>query len=99
MFDPIGAFSRIRYFYISYLETAFKIQNQEISAERRILLESEGSMCAEPIIEPITRYRSADFSLNELINDRKDDDRVPGLNPKHREAFVHLVLSGLFDSD
>ncbi len=99
MVDPIGAFHRIRDFYISYLETAFKIRNRDVSAERRLLLESDGSMCAEPIIEPLTRYKSADFTLNELINDRERDDRAPGLKPKHREAFVHLVLSGLFDSD
>src|SRR4051812_2147392 len=99
MVDPIGAFYRIRDFYISYLETAFKIRNEDVSAERRLLLESEGSMCAEPIIEPLTRYKSADFRLNELINDGERDDRAPGLKPKHREAFVHLALSGLFDSE
>ncbi len=98
MFDPIGAFNRIRDFYISYLETAFSIQNHKVSEERRRLLESEGSLCAEPIIEPLTRYQSAGFTLHDLINNRENDDRLPGLDTRQREAFVHLVLSGLFDS-
>jgi DEAD/DEAH box helicase domain-containing protein len=99
MFDPVGAFHRIRDFYISYLETAFSIRNREVSADRRTLLESEGSLCAEPIVEPLTRYSTTEFLLNDLINDLKYDPRAPGLSPKQREAFVHLALSGLFDSE
>ena len=97
MIDPIGAFNRIRDFYISYLETAFSIRDQTVSKERRDLLEAAGSLCAEPILEPITRYVSAPFRFHELIHERDDDDRVPGLTAKEREAFVHLVLSGLFE--
>ena len=99
MFDPIGAFIRIRDFYISYLETAFSIQNRQVSAERRTLLESGGSLCTEPIIEPLTRYKAADFVLTDVINDQVQDDRVPGLDVRQRQAFVHLALSGLFDSE
>lgn len=99
MFDPIGAFTRIRDFYISYLETAFSIQNRQVSAERRTLLESGGSLCTEPIIEPLTRYKAANFVLTDLINDRVQDDRAPGLDGRQRQAFVHLALSGLFDSE
>src|SRR5438309_253590 len=99
MFDPIGAFTRIRDFYISYLETAFSIQNRQVSVERRRLLESGGSLCTEPIIEPLTRYKAADFVLTDVMNDQVHDDRVPGLDVRQREAFVHLALSGLFDSE
>src|ERR1017187_3103655 len=97
MVDPIGAFNRIRDFYISYLETAFSIRDATVSRERRELLETAGSLCTEPIIEPQTRYRSAAFRLHDLVNEREDDERLPGLKPHEREAFVHLVLSGLFD--
>ncbi|MBI4911000.1 MAG: DEAD/DEAH box helicase [Acidobacteria bacterium] len=99
MIDPIGAFNRIRDFYISYLETAFYIRDPAISGERRALLEAAGSLCTEPIIEPITRYRNAPFKLHELVHDAKVDDRVPGLNSREREAFVHLALSGLFEAE
>ena len=98
MLDPIGAFSRIRDFYISYLETAFSIRNRQVSGERRSLLESRGSLCTDPIIEPLTRYKTTDFTLADLIGGQDHDERIPGLNAKQREAFVHLVLSGLFDA-
>jgi hypothetical protein len=98
MLDPIGAFNRIRDFYISYLETAFSIQNAHISENRRSLLESEGSLCTDPIIEPLTRYKTTDFTLADLVNKKNKDERAPDLDAKQREAFVHLALSGLFEA-
>lgn len=97
MIDPIGAFNRIRDFYISYLETAFYIRDSAMSRERRDLLEAAGSLCTEPIIEPITRYETTKFKLHDLIHDRAVDERLPGFSPKEREAFVHLALAGLFE--
>jgi ATP-dependent helicase YprA (DUF1998 family) len=98
MLDPIGAFSRIRDFYISYLETAFSIRNRQVSGDRRLLLESGGSLCTDPIVEPLTRYKTTDFTIADLIGDHEHDKRVPDLDAKQREAFVHLALSGLFDA-
>lgn len=97
MIDPIGAFNRIRDFYISYLETAFYIRDSAISRERRDLLEAAGSLCTEPIIEPITRYATSNFKLQDLVHDRAIDERLPGFSPREREAFVHLALAGLFE--
>jgi DEAD/DEAH box helicase domain-containing protein len=99
MIDPIGAFNRIRDFYITYLETAFYIRDATVSRERRELLEAPGSLCTEPVVEPITRYRSAAFKLHDLVHQGNTDDRVPGLGPREREAFVYLALSGLFESE
>src|ERR1039457_6211181 len=65
MIDPIGAFTRIRDFYISYLETAFSIRNPSVSLDRRRLLEANDSLCAEPIIEPLTRYETARFNRHD----------------------------------
>src|SRR5690242_20850650 len=98
MHDPLGSFNRIRDFYISYLETAFYIRDPAVASERRRLLESPGSLATEPIIEPLSRYESVDFKLHELVHDGPDD-RLPGLNARERKAFVHLVLSGLFDAE
>src|SRR6516165_7712542 len=99
MIDPTGAFNRIRDFYISYLETAFYIRDRVIARERRQLLETAGSLCTEPIIEPITRYQNADFKLHELVHGGSTDERVPGLGVQEREAFVRLALSGLFETE
>src|SRR5580704_14060016 len=98
MLDPLGAFARIRDFYISYLDTAFYIRDPEVSRSRRRLLEETRALCAEPIIEPLARYTRASFALEELISDDDVDPRLPGLDAVEREAFVRLVLCGLFDS-
>ena len=42
MQDPIGAFERIRAFYVSYLDTAFRIGDESVAEERRLLLRRPG---------------------------------------------------------
>ena len=48
MLDPLGSFERIRTFFTSYLDTAFKIRSESFAEERRALLTSPGEMCTEP---------------------------------------------------
>lgn len=99
MIDPIGGFQRIRDLYITYLETAFRIRDIDISAERRALLERIGTFCAEPLIEPTPKYQTVDFRLEELV-DRADAEKwLPGFSRSERLAFVDLALAGLLDAE
>ena len=98
MQDPIGGFERIRDLYITYTETAFRIQDPGVSKERRALLESPGALCTEPLLEPISRYVE-DYEVESLDNDSTEDPRLPGFLPRERRAFIDLVLSGLLDSE
>ncbi len=97
MRDPIGAFRRIRDLYITYLETAFRIRHSGITAERRELLETPGTFCTEPLIEPIPRYQAVKWELDELASPVSTDDPLPGFTPIARSAFVDLALAGLID--
>ena len=99
MRDPIGGFERIRNLYITYLETAFRVRDSGVSSERRALLERAGQLCTEPLIEPIPRYETVDYRLDQLVNAWEEDGRLPGFSQEERQAFVELVLSGLFDSE
>lgn len=94
MFDPIGGFNRVRELYITYLETAFRIGNPSVSAERRALLEGSGTLCAEPLLEAVPRYRAVEWTLDKLATTQTDF--LPGFESEHRAAFVRLVSSGLF---
>lgn len=98
MLDPIGGFQRIRDLYITYLETAFRIQDENVSAERRRLLETNGTLCTEPYVEPIPRYAACDWLLHEIAISGDTDSRLSGFSAEQRVAFAELVLSGLFDS-
>lgn len=96
MLDPIGGFRRIQDFFISYIETNFRIADSSIAAARRKLLNSNGEFAAAPYIEPVLRYESSQQTLEELADD--PNGPLKDLIPKGRRAFVELALSGLFDS-
>lgn len=96
MLDPIGGFRRIQDFFISYIETSFRIADPSVSASRRNLLNSSGEFAAEPYIEPVLRYESSDKTLEALAE--MEGGPLNSLSHKGRKAFVELALSGLFDS-
>lgn len=109
MHDPIGGFERIRDLYLTYLETAFRIRDPSVSAERRVLLErpqsigvEEDTLATDPLVEPVPRYVTAscdgdDVALHHLVRDDLAH-YLPGFSPVERAAFVDLALAGLFDA-
>ncbi|EHR1568133.1 DEAD/DEAH box helicase [Salmonella enterica] len=96
MLDPIGGFRRIQDFFISYIETNFRIADPSVAISRRNLLNSSGEFAAEPFIEPVLRYESSGKMLEDLVD--IDGGPLKNLSPEGRKAFVELALSGLFDS-
>ena len=98
MQDPLGNFERIRDYYLSYLDTAFRIRDDSVTKERRNLLSEPGQLCAEPYIEPVPRYVNAKDTFEELLNNNSTANPLHDLAPSTRKVFLELVLSGLFDS-
>jgi Lhr-like helicase len=95
--DPIGGFARIRDFFISYVETNFRIADPVVADNRRKLLEAVNVLATEPYIEPVLRYEAHDAKLEELAL-RKDGPLSP-LSDNGRVAFAELALSGLFEGE
>ncbi|MDI1480407.1 DEAD/DEAH box helicase [Polyangium sp. y55x31] len=103
MQDPIGNFERIREFYISYLDTAFRIGDESVAEERRQLLRRPGTFCTEPLIEPVPRYEprrvgGAELTFDAIYTDGSNNGPLAGFGEPARRAFVDLALSGLFPS-
>src|SRR5579872_2568127 len=98
MLDPLGGFARTRELYLTHLETRFRIRDPLVSRERRHLLETPGSLCTEPLIEPLPRYPGCGWLLHDLAGGAADDPRLPGFTPGERTAFAELALAGLIDS-
>jgi|GEM_PF-365562 len=101
MQDPIGSFCRIRDFFISYLDTAFRIADPAVARERQLLLTKPGTLCAEPLIEPVLRYKpevheNGDLGFQDMRLGLSDTGEV--LSREDWNAFVDLVLAGLFPS-
>jgi len=92
--NPIRAFERIRDFYISYLETAFRIGPKTVQEQRRSLLERDYTLCAPPLLEPLPRYESSGIRVDELVGDA-GKEFLPGFTPEARRAFVEIAAKGL----
>jgi len=99
MLDPIGGFLRIRNLFLDYLDTAFRIRDPEIAKERRALLEQNGTLCTDPLLEPVPRYCSSKYYLHTLANSPSSDDPLGDMDSKARVAFTELALSGLFENE
>jgi hypothetical protein len=97
MLDPIGGFSRIRDFFISYVETNFRISDSSVTRARRDLLESIDTLATEAYVEPVLRYEASEKTLEELA--LIADGPLEILSAEGRCAFVELALSGLFDGE
>lgn len=99
MQDPLGSFLRIRELYITYLDTAFRIGDKSVALERHRLLRSPGTLCTEPLLEPLPRYEAAVLGFEDLPDSQgHEHDPLDGFDRAERLAFIELVLAGLFPS-
>jgi DEAD/DEAH box helicase domain-containing protein len=99
MNDPIATFESIRDFYITYLETAFRIGEPGIQGLRRDLLETVGTLCTEPLLEPLPNYSHYGLRIHDLLNESAGATWLPGFSQDERKAFVELCLAGLLPRD
>ena len=99
MHDPIGAFSRIRAFYLSYLDTASRLEPADIREERRKLLMETDTLCTSPLLEPLPSWETDGRSFEDLVSEEGEDAVLASLSPKARRVFVDLIGCGLIDRD
>lgn len=95
MNDPLTIFNNIRDIYISYLETAFRIADPDIQANRRKLLETDGKLCTEPFIEPLPTYIDSGIAINDLLIKKNGEKWLSNFSDSERKAFIELCLCGL----
>lgn len=95
MDNPISTFASVRDFYISYLETAFRIDHPEIQAIRRKLLEQAGTLSTDAFLEPMQKYSDIGITVSDLRGEAQGKEWLPGVTQKQRDAFVALCLAGL----
>ena len=56
--DPVRIQAAIREGYLRYFDTAFWLRNKRLMAERRRLLEQDGHVFQDFLIEPVPTYTS-----------------------------------------
>jgi DEAD/DEAH box helicase domain-containing protein len=96
--QPLSMFRGIRDFFITYLDTAFRIRHDRTTQLRRALLESTGTLCAAPFLEPIPTYEQSAFRVEELPSAADLNGRLPGFTTAQAEAFAELTNAGLIPS-
>ncbi|MEB3327585.1 MAG: DEAD/DEAH box helicase, partial [Synechococcus sp.] len=99
MHDPIGAFTRIRELYLSYLDTAFRIEDQGVAEERQKLLRSAGALCTEPLLEPQPEWAKDQRDFHDLLNETGDQAVLAPLAAQTRQLFLELIGCGLIGRD
>jgi DEAD/DEAH box helicase domain-containing protein len=99
MKNPFATFDSIRDFYITYLETAFRIGDANVQLDRRRLLESIGTLCTEPFIEPLPKFKKSGVRIDDLCKPEVGDQWLPRLDSRAREIFVKLAMAGLIEAE
>jgi DEAD/DEAH box helicase domain-containing protein len=96
--QPLSMFREIRDFFITYLDTAFRIRHDRTTRLRRALLESTGTLCAAPFLESVPTYEQSEHRVEDLPNVANLKDRLPGFSKSEAEAFAELATAGLIPS-
>jgi hypothetical protein len=99
MHDPIGTFTRIRELYLSYLDTAFRIEDPAIAEERQELLRTVGELCTEPLLEPQSEWAKDERNFSDLLKEPGDQAVLAPLSADARELFLKLIECGLIGRD
>ena len=93
--NPIRLFENLRDMYLRYLDSPFDLRHEELTAERRRLLDQDGRIYRRPLVEPIPAYRSSGLSFSQaaetLLGDVWRSNDVADA-----AAFIEL---GLFPSE
>jgi DEAD/DEAH box helicase domain-containing protein len=65
MSNPVRFFENLRDMYLRYLDSPFDLRYQDLTAERRQLLDHDGRIYRRPLIEPIPTYRTSGQSFSQ----------------------------------
>lgn len=97
MIDPIGSFEKIRDFYIAYLDTEFRVIDEELMEKRRNIFRQPGMLATEPYFEPIPRYKSSGSTIADLA---ESSDLWPDhFSREGRDAWKALLTDTGFMRD
>ncbi len=92
MNEPIQIFEFLRDMYLRYIDSAMPLRFEQFVKERRRLLQEDGILCQQPLIEPVARYP-------EVATLREVADKFQKNYPEQKNLlnqFVEFAGTGLF---
>ena len=66
--NPTRLFQNLRDMYLRYLDSPFDLRYDDLTQERRQLLDQDGRLYRQPLIEPIPAYRTAGESFGQAAH-------------------------------
>src|SRR5580700_10776302 len=66
MSNPIALFEDLRDMYLRYLDSPFDLRYPDLVAERRTLLNVDGRIFRQPLIEPVPSYESSNHDIGAI---------------------------------
>lgn len=78
MSNPVRFFENLRDMYLRYLDSPFDLRYQDLTAERRQLLDQDGRIYRRPLIEPIPAYRTSGQSFSQAAQALLSGNWQPG---------------------
>src|SRR5271170_1149864 len=66
MSNPLTLFDDLREMYLRYLDSPFDLRYPDLVAERRALLNVDGRLFRQPLIEPIPAYQSSNRTFQAI---------------------------------
>ena len=77
---PQSNFDYIRNAYLKYYDTAFWLRDEKMLEERRLLLERQGAVSQEVLLEPVLPYPATEDAYQTAKDAGLDDDVANGLS-------------------
>lgn len=92
MSNPVAVFNSLRETYLRYLDSPFDLRYPDLVNERRQLLDQDGRLYRQPLIEPVPVYRSTQQTFGQAAQ----QVLAQGWPAQDVKDLVDFVSLGLF---
>ena len=92
MSNPIAIFRGLRDMYLRYINSPFAVRYEDLARERRQMLDRDGYIWREPLIEPVPAYQSCGYGFRTMAHTLLDTSW--GANAV--DELADFVRCGLF---
>ena len=95
MRNPTALFNELREMYLRYLDSPFDLRYPDLVSERRSLLDRDGRLYREPLIEAVPAYEKCTVHFPQVAQSILAQHWTPALI----DEFAAFASFGLFPSD
>ncbi|MCL4264742.1 MAG: DEAD/DEAH box helicase [Anaerolineae bacterium] len=90
MNDPYSLFTELKKHYFMYINSRFALRHSVLAAERQALLDADGQLYREPVVEVVPPYQYADSDFTTLVRDLALPEELAAFAPLGLFTFPRL---------